>query len=137
MLALTQKERKKSQLVIAAFVGMTAYLIFSSSTGTGLLSCPIRGLTGLYCFGCGMTRSLAAFIQLDIVESFRMHLLGPIFFVGFVATTLTHSIELVLNRRLEGVVSWVREHQTWFWMMFGASLISFGIWRLIFHPHGY
>lgn len=136
MVSLTQKERKKSQLVIATFVAMTAYLIFFSSTGTGLWSCPIRAVTGLYCFGCGMTRSLSAFIRLEIVESFRMHLLGPVFFLGFFAIALTNSIELVSNRKLGGFVTWTRKNQTWFWAFFFVGITAFGIWRLIYHPHG-
>lgn len=137
MLTLTQKERKKSQLIIAAFVLMLSYLIFFSSTGTGLLSCPIRGLTGIYCFGCGITRSLSAFIRLEFAESIQMHLLGPVFFVGFAAIATTHSIEIILSRRLAGLIEWTRKHQTWFWAAFGICVAIFGIWRLIYHPHGY
>ena len=137
MFALTQKEKKKSQLIIATFVAMTAYLVFFSATGTGLWACPIRTVTGLYCFRCGMTRSLSAFIRLDLVESFRMHALGPAFFIGFAAMALTHSVELIQNKRLSGIPKQVRKYENWVWMAFGISVVIFGVWRLIDHPHGY
>lgn len=137
MEALTQKERRRSQLIVAAFVAMNAYLIFFVSTGTGLWICPIRAITGYYCFGCGMTRSLGAFIRLDFNESFRMHAVGWIFYLGFFTMAITHAIELYLNRRLKvWIALTIRKYESWFWIVFSVLLFIFGIWRLFDHPHG-
>ena len=52
----------------------------SAYTGLGGLPCVARTLFHLPCPGCGLTRSLTALWQADIVSSFRYHPLGlPLF----------------------------------------------------------
>jgi len=47
--------------------------------------CTFRNLTGYDCPGCGLTRSVVAFLHGDLGGSLRAHPLGAILFVGFLA----------------------------------------------------
>lgn len=43
--------------------------------------CAFRELTGWPCPGCGLTRSFVYMGHLQVLEAFRMHLLGPVAFI--------------------------------------------------------
>ena len=60
-----------SSLAIYAIITISGYDFF----------CPIYKATGLYCPGCGLTRSGVRLIHFDFYHSFRNH---PGFFVGAV-----------------------------------------------------
>lgn len=59
--------RKNPKLVWGSFfaIGTVAYLkVWIPLTGISI-PCPIHAVTGLYCPGCGSTRSLTALLKLD------------------------------------------------------------------------
>lgn len=60
-----------SGLAIYAIITLSGYDFF----------CPIYKTTGIYCPGCGLTRSCVRLIHFDFYRSFRNH---PGFFVGAV-----------------------------------------------------
>jgi hypothetical protein len=51
---------------------------------TGPTLCTFRNLTGYDCPGCGLTRSVVAFLHGDLVGSVRAHPLGAVVFLLFV-----------------------------------------------------
>ena len=50
------------------------------------IGCPIQFLTGISCFGCGMSRAAIALLQLDFALAFKMH--PMIFIMPFVALVI-------------------------------------------------
>lgn len=78
-------------------------------------ACPFLTVTGIPCLFCGMTRSFMAMGNLDIVQAFIFHPLGPFIFSGLAglgailtASVLTRRrIHFSLSRRLQhGLVTW-------------------------------
>ena len=51
-------------------------LIILPADGLALLACPFRSWTSIPCPGCGMTRSLGAFMQMQWQQSIAYHPLG-------------------------------------------------------------
>ncbi|MBQ6066082.1 MAG: DUF2752 domain-containing protein [Clostridia bacterium] len=64
-------------LLAAAAAGALAIM---KSRG-GLISCPIRALTGFYCPGCGNTRAFAALVRLRFAESLTYNYAYPVEFL--------------------------------------------------------
>jgi Protein of unknown function (DUF2752) len=63
-------------LTAVAVVGI--YLLRSydpNQAGNPFLSCFFHKTTGLYCVGCGITRSLHALVHFDLLRAFRMNAL--------------------------------------------------------------
>lgn len=77
--------RKNPKLVWGSFfaIGTVTYLkVWVPLTGLSI-PCPIHAVTGLYCPGCGMTRSLTELLQLNVDAAFRynsiVYVLLPLF----------------------------------------------------------
>ncbi|MDY6795327.1 MAG: DUF2752 domain-containing protein [Actinomycetota bacterium] len=62
--------------------------------------CLFHRITGLPCLLCGMTRSLAATAHGDIIEAFRLHLLGPPLLSVALVITVLMAAEKITSRRL-------------------------------------
>ncbi len=69
----------------------------SSATGTKVIVCPFRNLTGLPCPGCGMSRAFHHVLHGRIVEAVRMNALVPVVFVS-VMVELLNSIVAIARR---------------------------------------
>ncbi|WP_135557682.1 DUF2752 domain-containing protein [Paenibacillus cymbidii] len=50
--------------------------------------CVFHGVTGFYCPGCGLTRALQAYLQLDAWQAFRFNLLVPLLLPLYAAYAL-------------------------------------------------
>ena len=85
MPANTPKQRLLRLAVLAGIVLLliVGYGIFYNVTGYGF-PCMIYQITGLQCAGCGLTRALAAVLQLDLVASFSYNPVWPLY-VGYFA----------------------------------------------------
>lgn len=57
-------------------------------------------LTGLPCPGCGITKSLAALYEGNLLTSINYHLFGPLVFVFCLAAIIILSIEILSDREL-------------------------------------
>lgn len=67
---------------IAGLAVLTALALPASVLRSGPTLCPFRLATGRPCPTCGMTRSWNAFAHLRLRESFALHPLGPLTFLG-------------------------------------------------------
>jgi hypothetical protein len=85
---------------IIVLAGAFIYPYLESLVGPIMPGCLFHRVTGLPCLLCGMTRSLAATARGDLAEAFRMHLLGPPFFLLITVVTLLLAVEFVVSRRI-------------------------------------
>lgn len=107
-------------LIVIVFFG---YTILASRTGVAIF-CVFHKITGLYCPGCGVTRSLASFANLDIYQAFRYNEL--IFVAG----------PLILYYYFNKVYYWIfsktfKDVPKYFWGLVLFIAIVFGILRNI------
>jgi hypothetical protein len=61
-------------------------------------SCLFHDLTGYSCFTCGMTRSLHAAADGELLASLQFHLLGPVLLWGMVLGSLLWTSEALTGR---------------------------------------
>ncbi len=131
--SLSRSERVQSTAILAAFLLMIGYLVVSHAyPNAAVIGCPFRALSGLSCFGCGMTRSTAHFLHGDLLAAFQYHPFGPVFLLGFAATALHHGAQLVRGRPLDyaALRLWRRiERPVWvgalvFLGLFGAARLA-------------
>ncbi len=72
------KKENLKKLVILLTLGILAITLhFRYDAG---IPCIFLKITGLYCPGCGITRSLFSLLQLDIYQAFRYNMLVVIIF---------------------------------------------------------
>jgi len=128
---LTPSERRKGWILAGAFVAMVALLLLSQ--GTGLASfyrCPFRVLTGMSCFGCGMTRATRYALLGDFSTSVLFHPMAIPFVLGFLAMALHGLAQSVLSRRFDGPpFGWFARYQSAIWLGTLLFVVFFGLLR--------
>ena len=92
-------------------------------------ACPFHTLTGYSCLTCGLTRSLHAIVQGDVIASFRYHAMGPVILGGMIAAACLWFLEFVSGKViLVGVNTTVRKNTV---LILAVTWILFGGIRLI------
>lgn len=89
---MKSKKNKIFIVVITIIVISLTYLVlkkFSTITGT---ICLIRGIIGIPCPSCGMTRAIKEFLNGNIINAFRYN---PLFWLPFISILLVY-----LNKKL-------------------------------------
>ena len=88
----SNKNIKLRNILILALLGLSIIFLFIKRFGkiTGSI-CLIRGLTGIPCPSCGMSRAIIAVINGDIINAFKFH---PLFWLPFILLVL-----IVFKRR--------------------------------------
>jgi hypothetical protein len=80
-----------SLLAAAAFVVAMSVMLTPDPIHLSLFGwqlpplCLFKALTGHDCPGCGLTRSFTYMGHLDPIAAFRMHMLGPVLYLGVAA----------------------------------------------------
>ena len=140
--ALSWRQRRDAWLVIGAFAATLLYTALAATPvadgGTGgLLVCPFHALTGLSCFGCGMTRACSRALRGDLAASFGFHPFGIPFLLAFAVVAAHHALRLLRgpHARLPGHDLWEHHGQKALWAAFGLLLI-FGLIRFILELEG-
>ena len=85
---------------ILVLAGAFVYPYIEGIADTITPGCLFHRITGLPCLLCGMTRSLAATAHGHLGEAFRMHLLGPPFFIVVSALSAALAAEFIFSRRI-------------------------------------
>jgi hypothetical protein len=111
-------------------MGAFIYPSLENLVGSIMPGCLFHRITGLPCLLCGMTRSLVATAHGHLGEAFRMHLLGPPFFLVVLTVTALLTAEYALSRRILPRPS----ERTWKYIAWGALGLLTAVWvaRLAF-----
>lgn len=136
---LSDRQRRKDWVIVALFGAfVAAALLWSSSPVDGVVLCPFRRLTGLSCFGCGMTRACVNVMHGNLWASVKFHPFGILFVIGFGATALLRLAQNLVGHRIEypGRAFWKRKDNP---VLIGCLLILglFGVLRLILEWAGF
>ncbi|MBI3945364.1 MAG: DUF2752 domain-containing protein [Armatimonadetes bacterium] len=85
-------------------VGTTAILVTSyaarSFVQQGPILCPMHGVFGLPCPGCGLTRAFAALMRADVAAALRLNALSIPLFAFLVAASAVSAYEVATDRHL-------------------------------------
>lgn len=93
--------------------------------------CPVRYYLGVPCPGCGLSRSMEAFLHGDWEASFTIHAFGPFFLLAIGILILVNL--LPSNYRLQ-VIEQVKsfERKTYFTAILLICLVLYWLIRLVF-----
>ena len=94
---MNMARRRLSILWATLLFGFLVFPYLTNSGSTGYFGCSFHQLTGLSCPTCGMSRSLYELSQFNILESFKMHLLGPVIYLLAVILFIKLSIEVIIG----------------------------------------
>jgi len=110
--------------VMGAAVATIGY--FNPVTAGFFPVCPLYAMTGIYCPGCGLTRSLHALLQGDILSALHFNALFPFYAFIFGYFILSGILTVIRGRGL--TYKFFRA-----WMMFGflGLTLLFGVLRNI------
>lgn len=119
-----------NKLVIASGLFTIIFLSISiHPEQANFLSCYFKELTGLPCPTCGLSHSFYAASHLQIVESFKFHLMGPIIFIVMLFLFFKSILEIVTKKEIKiGLNSKITKFTL---IVFSFSWLSFWIIRLI------
>lgn len=87
------------------------------------IACVFYGITGLYCPGCGITRSILSLIEGDIYQAFRYN---PIIFIDIPIIIITSIIDFIFkeNKKVKKVTNII-------YIMLLVLTLVFGVLRNI------
>ena len=88
--------------------------------------CPYHKLLGIYCLGCGGTRSVLALCTLDLITALRQNALVP---AGLLLWLL---FEIQLGFALFGKKLRLIPKNKWFWGILAAAALLFALLRNFF-----
>ncbi len=128
---LTVSERRRGWILAGSFAAMVVLLLLSQGNALGsFYQCPFRLLTGMSCFGCGMTRATRYAILGDFSTSVLFHPMGIPFVVVFFAMALHGLAQSVFNRRFDaGPLGWLARYQSAIWLGTLIFVVTFGLAR--------
>jgi len=98
---MNKTRRRLSILWATLLLGFLDFPYLTNSGSTGYFGCSFHQLTGLSCPTCGMSRSLFELSQFNILQSFKMHLFGPVIYLLAVILFVKISIELITGSTLK------------------------------------
>ncbi len=122
-----------NKLVIALGLFTILFLsVFVNPEKASFLKCYFQELSGHPCPTCGLSHSLYAVSHLQLMESFKFHLMGPITFMIMLFLFLKFFIEIVTKKEIKiGLNPKITKITL---IVFSFSWLSFWIVRLVKYP---
>jgi len=93
------------------------------------LHCYFQDLFGFPGPGCGLTRSIMAFLRGDISQALSYHAFGPIIVVVVGWITLALGVETIFNQPIPQLYSWLFKHY-WILIFFAVMFSVYYLLRL-------
>ena len=93
--------------------------------GHGPVLCPLRRITGVWCPGCGMTRSFGWLAHGDLHQSLRYHPLAPLFLIEGV---IGAAYLLYRRRAHRGDPTWLRSESLFQGLLVANALLVLVVW---------
>jgi hypothetical protein len=81
-------------------LGILLASLFFDPENYRITECAFKNMTGVSCPGCGLTHSFHKTANLDILQGFGDHLLGPLFFSGFLVLFLVWGYESFTGKKI-------------------------------------
>jgi hypothetical protein len=97
---LSSADRRARALLAAGLLLGLLMLFLVTPENLPFATCAFHELTGHSCLTCGLTRSLHAVSHGHLAASFRLHLMGPVVFIGLLLVSIVWSIEALSGIRL-------------------------------------
>jgi len=82
----------------SALAVLAVSYVYAPYASDGPIVCLLRGLVGIPCPSCGLTRAFCALAHLQVIEALRYHALSPLVFGAVVATPFVAAYELATRR---------------------------------------
>jgi hypothetical protein len=117
---------------VLTFLGMLALYIFWNPTETNIFpKCPVYGVTGIYCPGCGSQRAAHQILNGNIIEGIRHNYL-----IGLLGLVLSYQVFMfIMNSVLQkGIVNLLHKSKVTmgilvivilFWILRNINLFPF------------
>ena len=125
---MNKARRRLSILWATLLLGFLVFPYLTNSGSTGYLECSFHQLTGLSCPTCGMSRSLYELSQFNILESFKMHLFGPVIYLLAVILFIKLSIEVIIGSTFKFEVNSIVIKRTF--VAFGVIWVIYWLTRM-------
>ncbi len=109
----------RSRLASIACLAVLVLAWALPADGFGIPLCQFKTLTGLPCFGCGMTRSFIGMAHLDVSKAVFYHPVGAVLFVLLVPLTL---VGWLPGERKEKLARWAEER---------SRMVNYGVCALL------
>jgi hypothetical protein len=112
---------------VAAAAGVYVALNDPAAEGSRFPGCALRGLTGLWCPGCGLTRGVHSLFRGDVAGAVSSNVFTPIVVVLIVAgwwTWVRRSFGAERRFALRHVPAWV-------WVVLAGVVLTYGVLRNI------
>ena len=125
----------------AALLMLGAARAYAPYATTGPVICPLHGVLGLPCPGCGLTRAFCSLSHGDVPGALGHHALSPLLFLAALATPVLCAYEIA-RRRPSAPSRWLLESAPVGWglgILFGAHhaiRIALMVWDgTLFHEY--
>ena len=79
-------------------------IIYSKVTRGVGVPCPIKDITGMYCFGCGGTRMMEALLHFNLYKAFRYNSLLLISLPILISIYVVQSYLFIIKNK---IISWI------------------------------
>lgn len=106
-----------------------ASFIFEATPVNGIILCPFRAITGIECAGCGMTRAWVALAKGELSLAVAFNPFGPLLLSLSVLKAFFLGIEVKTRHNV--VIPLWEKSRVWFLGALAASMMSFGVYRMV------
>lgn len=123
-----QKKRIKDIIILLIIINILGIIYLYLNKNYGFyIPCIFRKITGLYCPGCGATRSIIALLKGNIKASFSYN---PLFFLmlPFLIFSIIYQCYIYIENKKDNIINKIPNT---IWIIIIIILIIFGILRNI------
>ena len=129
MLASLLRDRR----VLLGVAAVAAVQVVGVAAGVGGWPCPLKGVLGIPCPGCGLTRATVALLRGEFAAAFRLHAFAPLLLLAVAASAVAVVLPAPQREAFAGLVARA-EHRTRAAYFVLAALLLYWSARVLFLP---